>query len=230
MKNREIIKSIEALVTEYKSYKDGGNALIKKLAYMVENTTYDEKIKFYDFFLLEIQFNDNNLWSLCLETLVEMNMVSLASKLENIYIVEQQTKDDIWKFELINSMLKLQYKSNIYTNYIKKLIIEKPGNGYFLLIYYSSIYPDIALDILSDFYAKYLDNDKKIQIFVKSHLNFLFEYILKNSINFVPKLIQNTSRKNKKAGLFLKKIFVEFLQSDQYSNFDLKKQIFNQLS
>ncbi len=230
MKNREIVESIEALAIEYKDYKDGGNALIKKLAFMIESTTDDEKTKLFDFFLSEIQYNDNKLWSLCLETLVEMNMVSLAAKLENIYIVEQRTKDDIWKFELINSMLKLQYKSNIYTNYIKTLIIEKPGNGYFLLIYYSSINPDIALNILSDFYAKYLDSDKKIQVFVKSRLNFLFEYILKNSIHFVPKLVQVTSKKNKKAGLFLKKIFVEYLQSEQCYNFNLKKQIINQLS
>ncbi len=214
MKELEIVKTIREIESEYKHYKDGGISLIERLADKVLNTVENEKKGVISFFLREIRYNKNNLWSLSLQTIVKMNLSDVGEQLEYIYQTERDLKKEDWRKAMIDAMLKMQHKSpsDIYFRYIEDMIKTKPGNGYFSLIYYSTIEPEKSISLLSDFYAKYLGVDTRMQNFVISRIDFLCQYILKNPTNFIPKLIRVTREKNGNAGVILKKILVKHLE------------------
>jgi hypothetical protein len=231
MEEKIIIATLRDLYDDYKFYKDDGTTLIKEVGLRIINSSDKDREQVLNFFLKEIQFNNNDLWSLCLETIVELRYTSLGSQLESFYLSENCHKDDSWIFDMVKAMLKIQHNSlyDIYYDYIKELIKEKPGNGYLLSIYYCSLEPKRAASILSDFYSVYLNEDK-IPPFIDNCTTVLFNYALKNPINYIPELVRITSDKDKRAGLNLKKMLLTHLEVSKIVIDKSKEQLILQLN
>jgi len=197
MNKNEIIELINYLNKENYRKKGDDFELVRSLSSVVKYANDEEKSKIIKLFINEIKNNSNGHRDLCLETIVYLKLTKIAPKLEKIFI-NQQIKDDWWEYKLTTALLKLGYNSNASIKYIRSLINNKPesGNGYFLLIYLSPVKPEISLTLLSEYYAKNLANSIKIQKFVASRLDFLFEYISKNGSNYVVNLVKRTYDKN----------------------------------
>jgi len=231
MNDKYLIGLINDLLKESDHNKDDGTELVKKLAYFFSKTDDSEKTIWVRFFLNEIEFNVNNgFWSICLDAFVEANYTTIAPEIERIFVEQKKQKDNFWKFRFTRALLLLNCKSLSYIGYIDDLINKKDGAGYILLIYLSSVNPDLALVKLSEFYNDYLSNwNNKSGRLVKDRMDLLFKYISKNGSNYVINLVKRTYDKNKKQGLILKKIFIDFLKSEIKYDKSFKDKIISEL-
>jgi len=221
MNNQYLINLINELIKESNHNKDDGSYIINNLSYLFKKTNRIEKEFWVSFFLNEIEFNTygNGFWSICLDTFVKANYTKVAPEIDRIFIEQQPNKNDFWKYRFTRALLKLELNSQSYIKYIDYLIEKEDGGGYILLIYLSKVNPNIAKIKLSEFYAKFLDNNFKVQKLITSLLDVLIEHISWDGSGYVIDLVQMTYKKNKSAGLFLKAKFIEFLKSNsEYNN------------
>lgn len=230
MNELEIVNTIKSLQKESQKYKDGGRLFIKNLARKVLNISNAQKKYIVRFFIKEIRFNKYDLGGVSLATLEEMNASEIAYNIFQIYNDISEEKNEEWKRNIIESLLKLQYKApkqfyyDYITEYTKK---DSSGYAYYLLVLYCNVDAEMALPLLSEFYTKNFDASNDIKGFIENRISFLIGYFFKNSKDYFPRLIELVSLKNKNAGQHLKKVLLAYFNSDcarKYPNILIEKE------
>lgn len=215
MNRSDIVNMIRDIEGQFKSSKDGGRSFIKYLSNKVVNTRDEEKREIVSFFLDEIKLNKNGFYPIALQTISEMGEQELAPSIERIYNEIASDKDEQWKYSIIELLMKLRYGSPkaLYSEFVTSFLKDQPERGYFLLVQYCNVDPEHALPLLSNFYANYLVSGKEMQGFLESRIGFLFSYFIENPTDHFSDLIRQTFIKNNEAGLHLKELLIEYLNS-----------------
>ena len=232
MKKSDIVNTIKDIDKQFKSYNDGGRSFIKYLAKRILNTVDEEKNEVFKFFLDEIKTNENGFDEVALQTIMKMGSLELAPSIERIYNEMRYLKDDRWKHSIVETLMKLRYSKPklLYAEYVTSYLNKEPDEVFYLLVQYCNVDPEKALPLLSGFYMEYLFKDTEMQRFLEIRTGFLVSYFVENPKDYFPDLVKQTLAKNKKVGLYLKNLIVNYLNSDmvkEYSNVLIKDRIKN---
>ena len=213
MNTDTIINILRSLECEYDAnhYKDSGCEFIHQLSSKLSVTVEDDKESILKFFLNEVEFNNNNYHSVALKTIVEINAIKLAPKLEELYKKWHLSKDDHWNYTLIEAMLQLKYRSAIYEDFINYYFQKDPDKGFPLVLYYCDIIPEAGLVILSQTCLFFLQKESDGCSLLRSKLTFLISHVLKNKTFSFLELIQKISSINKNQGNEFKKCLINEL-------------------
>ncbi|HQN99335.1 MAG TPA: hypothetical protein PKU86_07780 [Bacteroidales bacterium] len=229
MKDVEIIDIINDIEKQYQSYKDGGLTFIKNLAKKVLNTVDEEKNEILVFFLNELEYNRNGFFSIALNTIVEMKAIELAPNIERIFIKNRNSNDESWGYSIIEALIKLNYTEPklLYFDFVNNYLKNKPNKSYFLLVQYCNIDSDKGLQLLADYYSKFLLEDLEMKNFLESRIGFLVSHLIKSSDGTLSELVKLVILKNKNAGRHLKKVLLDYFNSDmakKYPNILIEKE------
>ena len=213
MNTDTIINILRAFEHEYNAnhYKDGCGEFIHQLSSKLSVTVEDDKESILKFFLNEVEFNNNNYRSVALKTIVEINAIELAPKLEELYKKWHLSKDDHWNYTLIEAMLQLKYRSAIYEYFINYYFQKDPNKGFPLVLYYCDIVTEEGLVILSQTCLFFLQKESATRSLFRSKLTFLISHVLKNKTFSFLELIQKISSINKNQGNEFKKCLINEL-------------------
>ena len=213
MNTDTIINILRAFEHEYNAnhYKDGGGEFIHQLSSKLSVTVEDDKESILKFFLNEVEFNNNNYRSVALKTIVEINAIELAPKLEELYKKWHLSKDDHWNYTLVEAMLQLKYHSVIYEDFIIYYFQKDPDKGFPLVLYYCDIIPEAGLVILSQTCLSFLQKESASWSLFRSKLTFLISHVLINKTFSFLALIQKISSINKNEGNEFKKCLINEL-------------------
>lgn len=220
MKELDIVNTIRAIERESKVFNDGGATFIKYLAQEIFYMLDENKNCLFDFFEKEIKQNRYGFFSIVLQLVIELKSIEFATRIESIYLQNKNTKDEIWQYSMIETLLKLNYitTSSIYDDFIETYFKEHPDNSFFILVQYCNINQAKGLPLLSDFYSKYLLNNGKMKSFLESRIGFLVDYLIaKSSLSELNRLVVV---KNKEAGLYLRKILLNYLNSNWATKYE----------
>lgn len=215
MNELDIVDIIKDIEKQHKAYKDGGTTFIKHLAQKVLNTVDEDKVQVFNFLIKEIEQNNNGLFSVALQTIVELKSIELVPAIEKIFIQNRNSKDDAWKYSLIEALLKLNYSvpKSLYYDFITNYLKNNPNKGYFILVQYCSIDPEKGLPLLSDFYSKFFLENSEMQSFLESRIGFLVSYFIENPGDCLSELNKLVLLKNRNAGRHLKKVLLDYFSS-----------------
>jgi hypothetical protein len=221
MEESSIIKTINDICQQYKAYKDGGISFIKHLAKQVLNTVDENKDEVINFFLNEIKTNINGFGEVALLTIVEMKASELGSAIKKIYDEEKSLKGEEWKHSIIEALMKLRYKvpKTLYSEYVSSYLRKHPDDAFFLLVQYCNVDPEEALPLLAGFLTKALVGRIEIRSFLESRIGFLFSYFADNPKDYLPDLIRQTAAKDKKAGLYLRNMLLDYFNSNMVKQY-----------
>ncbi len=75
MNDSDIVNIIKDIEKQYNDYKDEGRSFIQHLANKIQNTVDEDKVLIFDFFLDEIEKNNNGLYSIALQTIIELKQI-----------------------------------------------------------------------------------------------------------------------------------------------------------
>jgi hypothetical protein len=216
MKEASIIKIINDIEQQFKTYKDGGSTFIKYLTSKVFNSIDEDKNEVIKFFLNEIKTNINGFGEISLQTIVEMRALEIAPEIERIFEEEKTLKDGHWKHSVIVALMRLRYTvpKTLYSDYVSSYLRKDPDNAFFLLVQYCNVDPEEALPLLSGLYAKALVGNNEMRNFLVSRIGFLFSYFMDNPNDYLPDLILQTANKNREAGLYLKNLLLNFIKGN----------------
>ncbi|MEN8251423.1 MAG: hypothetical protein ABFS32_21025 [Bacteroidota bacterium] len=220
MENNEILNIINEFEKDFKSYKDSGRSLIKQLSLNLNRADETNRKRFIDFFLEEIRTNKNNLWSLCLEVIVEANLVTVSSELESIYLSYSELKDENWREDMIMAMLRLNYEKpdGLYNAYIMHHLENQTGRAFFLIVQYCRVNFTKGINLLSDYYANKLLSKDSPEYKNQHHIGYLIHWLINSPYDCLPEIIKQTGTKSKIAGNYLKQNILSFLKSGQSSD------------
>lgn len=172
MNDSDIANIIKDIEKQYNAYKDGGRSFIQHLANKIQNTVDEDKVHIFDFFLDEIEQNVKGLYSVALQTIIELKQIELAPEIERIFIKNRNVKDEKWSYAIIETLLKLNYATPIYYDFITHYLKDNPGKGFFLLVQYCNVDPDKGVPLLSDFYSDFFKGIVRCKSFWKAGLVF----------------------------------------------------------
>jgi hypothetical protein len=217
MEDNEIIDIISEFEKDFKSYKDSGRSLIKQLSLNLNRADETDRKRFIDFFLEEIRTNKNNLWSLCLEVIVEANLVTISPELESIYLSYSELKDENWREDMIMAMLQLNYEKpdGLYNAFIMHHLENQTGRAFFLIVQYCRVNSTKGIDLLSDYYANKLLSKDSPEYKNQHHIGYLIYWLINSPFDCLPEIIKQTGTKSKIAGNYLKQNVLSFLKSGQ---------------
>lgn len=220
MTDIEIISVIDTLDKECEKYKDGGMTFISELAKKLDNTIDKEKEEVFQFFLREIESREHgNYWTTALYTIKEMQAIELAPSIENIYRHNQDCEDDDWKYNVIDTLMFMEYDKpkDIYEDFINYCIEINHKGLYYLLVQYCNIDFDYAIPLLSSFCADYYYGYDVSSCDTNGYphgivflVNFFFR---KNEINRFRILIELIAQENKKTAIIMKTLIEKLLNS-----------------
>ena len=221
MNNSDIANIIKDIKKEYNAYKDGGRTFIQHLAQKIQNTVDEDKTQVLNFFLQEIENNSHGLFSVALQTIIELKYISLAPEIEKIFIKNKGVKDESWKYSIIETLLKLNYvaSSSLYHDFIIDYMKTNPGKEFFILVLYCTIEPEKGMPLLSDFYAKFFHGNSQMQSFLESRIGFLVSYFTENNQLSLAELNRLVMLKNEIAGQNLKKALLDYFDSNLASKY-----------
>lgn len=220
-----ITEKINELRQHFINEKDGGRSFIAALSKELNHYDLNQRKQIIEFFIQELQYDKNGMRGLALPVLEDMEATEAAPFIYETYLYFLKDKDEKWEKEVITTLLKLRYKEpqEFYSYYIDKYFNKNPDNGYifFLGILYCNVNPIKALDLLSDYFCKHLIvPNKEMVLFFENRMGFLFNYFIKNPVDYIPDLLKQTARKNKEAGLRLKEIMLYYFHSDLVKDYN----------
>lgn len=229
MNELDIVAIIKDIEKQHKAYKDGGMTFIKHLAQKVLNTVDEDKVQIFDFLVKEIEQNKHGLFSIALQTIIELKSLELAPAIEKIFIQNRNSKDEVWKYSLIEALLKLNYAAptSLYYDFITNYLKNNPNKGYFILVQYCNVDPEKGLPLLSDFYSKFFLENSEMKSFLESRIGFLVNYFIQNPEDYLYELNKLVLLKNKDAGRHLKKALLDYFNSsmaEKYPNDLIEKE------
>lgn len=236
MKDEEIIDVINKIEKQYKSYMDGGSTFIKFLAKKVQNCVDEEKKEILVFFLKELEFNGNGFFSIALNAIVEMNEIQLAPEIENIYIKNRKSKGEEWNYSIIEALMKLNYTKpkSLYFDFIEEFLKKNPSKSYFILVRYYAVDNDRGLQLLVNYFSQFFIENIEMRDFIESRIGFLVDNFIKTSDDSIAEFVKLVSSNNKIAGRYLKKVFLNYFDSNIVSKYseilvENEKKILNSL-
>lgn len=219
MDDTTILNKINELNHLYKYEKDGGRVLVAALA--KEFNSYDSNTRnlVIDFFIRELQTDQNGMRGLTLPVLEDMEANEAAYRIFETYRQILKNDDPKWEKEIVTALMILRFPDpeEFYSDYIEKYTNRKPDNGYlfFLGVLYCRVDPSKALNLLSDYFIKHLAApDEKMVAFFKNRMGYLVFTFIKNPKDYTIELLQQTAKKNKEVGIRLKEIMLYFFHSD----------------
>jgi len=213
MNDSDIVNVIKDIEKQYNAYKDGGRSFIQHLANKIQNTVDEDKVLIFDLFLDEIEQNINGLYSIALQTIIELKQIELAPEIERIFIKNRNVKDEKWSYAIIETLLKLNYATPIYYDFITHYLKDNPGKGFFLLVQYCNLDPDKGVPLLSDFYSEFFQGDSQMRRFLESRIGFLVDYFMENKQLDLGKLYKSVIAKNRMAGQSLRSTLLNYFNS-----------------
>ncbi len=221
MKDIEIANIIKNTEKQHEYYKDGGITFIKHLSQKVLNTVDEDKVQVYNFFIKEIEQNKNGLFSIALQTVIELKLIELAPDIEKIFILNRNLKDDTWQYSIIEALLKLNYTvpKSLYYEFITNYLKNNPNKGYFILVQYCNVDPEKGLPLLADFFTKNLLKNSNMQSFLVSRIGFLVSYFIGNARNYISELNKMVLLKDKDTGKYLKKVLLDYFSSNMVGRY-----------
>ena len=151
MTRDELRSILNAVATDYESYRDGSYALVAALTDLKARFTGDEQQLFREYLLKLVAKKDSKLWGIALEVLITDKSEEVPQSLERM--VRSGRQDAEWAEQLILALLRRGHDAlDIYVPHIQQLIENgRPVCGELANLY--RISPDVSLKMSAAFLA-----------------------------------------------------------------------------
>jgi len=224
MTDIEIFEVFEEFKRDYSYEKMGSpGRVVTFFCLYINRQDKQTQDQYKDFFVRELETNAHNNQDWAVDVLMKLNDRNLIDNIYHIFcksIIENKFgKERI--FLLLITLKDCDTKHvSLYYDFVEKevknhLFLHQDAFSLNILTKYLAINHQHALDILSDYYAKF------ISVTTKSNESNIFTpclFFSKNSCNYMKDLLVMVYLKNQQSGIYLKKLFADFAKHSSVEN------------
>jgi len=221
MTDKKILEIFDEFKRDYTIPKDSGSSKVITF-FCLYIKRQDNKIQqqFKDFFIRELATNTYNNQSWAIDVLMRLNDPKLIPAIYDIfYKYSQETINNVNVYTIGKIFLLLMTLKDcdnnhviLYYNFVeqevkKQIFLHQDAFFLNLLVEYLAVNPQHSLEILSDYYARFISASSTRN---ESNIFIPCLFFSQNSCVHMKDFLTMTYQKNPQSGIYLKKLFVDF--------------------